>query len=213
MEMSRSSVALLILVNFLQVLEGGDCIIIGTYLGALPNGVRPPALSSIHPQDVSYNGNFQPFSEWTRLGITKRSISITADKGNNPNRKYVISLGGAANFGGTFRIRQGLTVEQWVTNAVASISQILTNLSADGVDIPQFYAKNLGNVNSVVTDITQAANDLGGWSKLVAGFNSNNRNPNPTVSLQAFQRLKRNLQGTFTWAAEISKSKSSTILH
>jgi hypothetical protein len=70
----------------------------------------------------------------------------------------------------------------------------------------QFYAKNLGNVNSVVTDITQAANDLGGWSKLVAGFNSNNRNPNPTVSLQAVQQLKRNLQGTFTWAAENSKS-------
>lgn len=143
MGMSRSSVALLILVNFLQVLNGGDCIIIGTYLGALPNGVRPPALSSIPTEvnfvllgfakDVSYNGNFQPFSEWTRLGITKRSI--TADKGNNPNRKYVISLGGAANFGGTFRIRQGLTVEQWVTNAVASISQIVTDLSADGVDI------------------------------------------------------------------------------
>ncbi|CAH3188118.1 unnamed protein product [Porites evermanni] len=72
----------------------------------------------------------------------------------------------------------------------------------------QFYAKNLQSVDSVVSDITSAANDLGSWSKLIAGFNSNNRNPNPSTALQAVYQLKSSLKGTFTWSAEDSQSNS-----
>ena len=54
-------------------------------------------------------------------------------------------------------------------------------------------------------DIKNAANDLGGWSKLVAGFNSKERNPNPSVSLEAVEQLNGNLMGIFIWAAEHSK--------
>ena len=63
-------------------------------------------------------------------------------------------------------------------------------------------------MDEVVRDITSAAMELGSWDKLIAGFNSNSRNPNPSTSLQAVYQLKSVLKGTFTWAAEDSQSNS-----
>ena len=117
--------------------------VIGTYLGALPYGVSPPPLSDVpadvnfvllgFAKDVSYNGKFVPFSEWTRLGVT--NAAITQDKVNNPNRKYMVSLGGAADYGGTFGIAGGLSVNQWLDEAYASIKTMVDDLNADGVDV------------------------------------------------------------------------------
>ena len=84
-------------------------------------------------QDPSQKGNFEPFSMWVRMGITYDSIS--SDKAANPGRKYMISIGGAADWGGTFGIAGGMSVSQWVGNADNSISSIVNSYNADGVDI------------------------------------------------------------------------------
>lgn len=84
------------------------------------------------------------------------------------------------------------------------------NLNLENADYVfcQFYAKNLQTVASVEQDLKDAAADLGGWDKLIAGFNSNGRNPNPSVALQAVDNLRDDLKGTFTWAAEHSKTNN-----
>ena len=117
--------------------------IVGTYIGALPGGTYAPSLSSVPSEvnymllgfakDPSYTGKFVAFSEWGRLGITYNSI--TSDKAANPGRKYMISIGGSANFGGTFGISGGMSFSQWVDNADNSISGIVNSYNADGVDI------------------------------------------------------------------------------
>ena len=117
--------------------------IVGTYLGALPGGIPAPLLSSV-PSEVNYMllgfakdpsqmGDFEEFSMWVSMGITYDSI--TSDKAANPGRKYLISIGGAADWGGTFGIAGGMSVSQWVDNADNSISNIVYSYNADGVDI------------------------------------------------------------------------------
>ena len=117
--------------------------IVGTYLGALPGGKDAPALSSV-PSEVNYmllgfaedpsqTGKFKAFSMWVSMGITHDSI--TRDKAANPGRKYMISIGGSAETGGTFSIAGGVSVYQWVDNADNSISSIVKSYNADGVDI------------------------------------------------------------------------------
>ena len=117
--------------------------IVGTYLGMLPGGISAPSLSSV-PSEVNYmllgfaedpsqTGNFEAFSMWVRMGITYDSIA--SDKAANPGRKYMISIGGSADSGGTFGIAGGMSVSQWVDNADNSISSIVNSYNADGVDI------------------------------------------------------------------------------
>ena len=117
--------------------------IVGTYLGMLPGGKRAPLLFFV-PSEVNYmllgfaedpsqTGNFEAFSMWVRMGITYDSIA--SDKAANPGRKYMISIGGSADSGGTFGIAGGMSVSQWVDNADNSISSIVNSYNADGVDI------------------------------------------------------------------------------
>ena len=117
--------------------------LVGTYLGMLPGGISAPPLSSV-PSEVNYlllgfaedpsqTGNFEAFSMWVSMGITYDSI--TSDKAANPGRKYMISIGGSADSGGTFGIAGGMSVSQWVDNADNSISSIVNSYNADGVDI------------------------------------------------------------------------------
>ena len=117
--------------------------IVGTYLGMLPGGISAPPLSSVpsevnymllgFAEDPSHTGNFEAFSMWVSMGITYDSI--TSDKAANPGRKYMISIGGSADSGGTFGIAGGMSVSQWVDNADNSISSIVYSYNADGVDI------------------------------------------------------------------------------
>ena len=83
--------------------------------------------------DPSQTGNFEVFSMWVSMGITYDSIA--SDKAANPGRKYMISIGGSADSGGTFGIAGGMSVSQWVDNADNSISSIVNSYNADGVDI------------------------------------------------------------------------------
>ena len=117
--------------------------IVGTYLGMLPGGKWAPLLFFV-PSEVNYmllgfaedpsqTGNFEAFSMWVRMGITYDSIAN--DKAANPGRKYMISIGGSADSGGTFGIAGGMSVSQWVDNADNSISSIVNSYNADGVDI------------------------------------------------------------------------------
>ena len=117
--------------------------LVGTYLGMLPGGISAPPLSSV-PSEVNYlllgfaedpsqTGNFEAFSMWVSMGITYDSIA--SDKAANPGRKYMISIGGSADSGGTFGIAGGMSVSQWVDNADNSISSIVNSYNADGVDI------------------------------------------------------------------------------
>ena len=117
--------------------------IVGTYLGMLPGGIPAPSLSSV-PSEVNYmllgfaedpsqTGKFEAFSMWVSMDITYDSI--TKDKSANPGRKYMISIGGSADAGGTFGIAGGMSVSQWVDNADNSISSIVYSYNADGVDI------------------------------------------------------------------------------
>ena len=63
----------------------------------------------------------------------------------------------------------------------------------------QLYATGTTDVNGVVTMINQAVQDLqGDWSKLIAGFNTANRAPNPNTTLEAVSQLKSNLKGMFS---------------
>ena len=117
--------------------------IVGTYLGMLPGGIPAPSLSSVpsevnymllgFAEDLSQTGSFEAFSMWVSMGITYESI--TNDKAANPGRKYMISIGGSADSGGTFGIASGTSVSQWVENADNSISSIVYSYNADGVDI------------------------------------------------------------------------------
>ena len=84
-------------------------------------------------KDADHDGNFKAFSEWEPQGLTKTAIE--QDKHRNPNRKFLVSLGGTVNYGGTFEIKAGMTTQEWVSNAVQSIEAIITSLSADGAEI------------------------------------------------------------------------------
>ena len=84
-------------------------------------------------EDPSQTGNFEAFSMWVSMGITYDSLA--SDKAANPGRKYMISIGGSADSGGTFGIAGGMSVSQWVDNADNSISSIVNSYNADGVDI------------------------------------------------------------------------------
>ena len=101
-------------------------------------------------KDESHDGHFEPFSKWGRQGITKPNIE--QDVRNHPDRKYLVSLGGAAAYGGTFSIQSGMSTEDWVSNAVTSVSTIINSLSAVGAEMqfeggcqdPRFQAAMTG---------------------------------------------------------------------
>ena len=259
---------------------GGDCFedpescgspdhIIGTYMGAIPGGIRAPPISSITPTvnlimlsfatDPQDDGHFQAFSEWPSQGITKENIEI--DKADKPYRRYLVSLGGAVGYGGTFEIQPGISVDTWVSNSVDSVSVIIESLSADGAEMQfeggtgdanfqpamigllsglkskgyltaigpyyggtwndyaqlpldnvdyvnlQLYATGTNTVDGIVNNIQSAVSDIGNdWSKMIAGFNTANRSPDPNVALMAVYELQANLKGTFSWDIEHSVS-------
>uniref|UniRef100_A0A7S2RD83 GH18 domain-containing protein n=1 Tax=Mucochytrium quahogii TaxID=96639 RepID=A0A7S2RD83_9STRA len=116
--------------------------IIGTYLGAWPGGRAPPALSSLPSEinlvmlsfskDTTGTGTFVPFDGWNSY-ITHETIQ--ADLQQNPKRKYLVSLGGAAAYGGTFTIKAGTSVDTWVSNAAASVGQIIESLGIQGAEM------------------------------------------------------------------------------
>lgn len=90
---------------------------------------RPP-LSFAKDDDGS--GNFQPFASWIDSGIKWQTVTddrkaYAAKTGSQ--RTYMISLGGAADYGGTFRVA-GVTPEQWVENAFKSVSSIINSFGA-----------------------------------------------------------------------------------
>ena len=248
---------------------GGSTAIVGTYIGAYPNGLPAPPLSSMSKSinlvmlsfaiDSEHDGKFKPFDGWISNGLTWDSINT--DKQNNPGRKYLVSLGGDAAYGGTFDIQAGMSTETWIQNSVDSVSQIIYEYGADGAEMQfeggtghssfhdamiglidglkwkgfttaigpyyggtwgdynvlpmtntdyvnlQLYATGTSDVSGIVTMINQAVQDLqGDWSKLIAGFNTANRLPNPNTALQAVSQLKTNLRGIFSWDAEHSVS-------
>ena len=261
---------------------GGDCFedpescgspdldhIVGTYMGAIPGGIRAPPISSITPTvnlimlsfatDPQDDGHFQAFSEWTSQGITKENIEI--DKELKPFRRYLVSLGGAVGYGGTFEIQPEVSVETWISNSVDSVSAIIESLSADGAEMQfeggtgdanfqpamigllsglknkgyltaigpyyggtwndyaqlpldnvdyvnlQLYATETNTVDGIVNNIQSAVSDIGNdWSKMIAGFNTANRSPDPNVALMAVYELRANLKGTFSWDIEHSVS-------
>lgn len=210
--------------------------IVGTYMGAISGGKRAPKFDSIPKEvnvsfakDSAHDGNFVAFSGWKEQGITKSNIE--KDKMKNSKRIYLVSLGGATS------IQSGISTEQWVVNAIHSVTDIIEDLSADGAEMQfeggtadsqflvamtgligklkakgyiiaigpyygkhggtlkhykqlsmdnvdlvnlQLYATGTNTVDDVLAMIYAAQKDLGKHaSKLVAGFNSNNRLPNP----------------------------------
>lgn len=108
-----------------------------------PGGVTAPSLESIPTElnlimlsfakDADHDGNFKAFSGWEPQHLTKTAIE--QDKGRNPNRRFLVSVGGTVGYGGTFEIKPGMSTNDWVSNSVRSIVNIITSLSADGVEI------------------------------------------------------------------------------
>ena len=247
--------------------SGGNPAIFGTYIGAYPGGLQAPPLSDMSKTitlvmlsfatDSEHDGNFKPFNGWTENGLTWDSI--TTDKEQNSGRKYLVSLGGAADYGGTFDIQSGMSTETWIQNSIDSVTQIIYEYGADRAEMQfeggtghasfrsamiglidglkskgfitaigpfyggtwndyktlpmestdyvnlQLYATGTTDVNGVVTMINQAVQDLqDDWSKLIAGFNTANRPPNPNTALEAVNQLKSNLNGIFSWDVEHS---------
>lgn len=250
---------------------GGNAAITGTYIGAYPGGLPAPPLSDMSKSinlvmlsfatDSEHDGNFKPFNGWIENGLTWDSI--TTDKQQNPGRKYLVSLGGAAGYGGTFDIQSGMSTEMWIRNSINSVTSIIYEYGADGAEMQfeggtghpsfhsamiglinglktkgfvkaigpfyggtwndykslpmentdyvnlQLYATGTTDVNGVVTMINQAVQDLqGDWSKLIAGFNTANRAPNPNTALEAVSQVKSNLKGIFSWDAEHSATNN-----
>lgn len=83
--------------------------------------------------DPQADGNFQPFASWVGGGISWSTIS--EDRKVHPQRSYLISLGGAAAYGGTFQIKAGMSVDQWVANAASSVTSIINQYGAQGAEI------------------------------------------------------------------------------
>ncbi|KAJ1623199.1 hypothetical protein T492DRAFT_833801 [Pavlovales sp. CCMP2436] len=117
--------------------------VVGTYLGALPGGRAPPLLSTLpysinmvmlcFAKDNNGDGIFTAFSSWTSIG------SIAADRANflantGTTRTYLISLGGAAAYGGIFRIK-GVSVDKWISNAYDSTTAIISQFGAQGAEM------------------------------------------------------------------------------
>ena len=238
-------------------------------LSCVVDGMTAPPLTEVPKEinlmmlsfakDANHDGNFQPFSEWTTQGLTKENIE--ADKANNPSRKYLVSLGGTAGYGGTFEISSNMTTDEWVANSTQSVSDLIESLAADGAEMQfenntgdpqfkdamtgllkglkergyntsigpyygpygtwhdykqlpmeyvdyvnmQFYSVQENNVSNVEYFIQTVQQELGsGSGKLVAGFNTNNSPPEPSVSLQAVYGLRNSLKGAFTWDIEHS---------
>ena len=230
-------------------------------LKAFPKEINLIMLS--FAKDANHDGSFRPFSEWTRQGLTKENI--VADKASNPGRKYLVSLGGTAGYGGTFEISANMTTEQWVANSVHSVSSLIESLAADGAEMQfenntgdprfkdamtgllkglkergyktsigpyygpygtwhdykqlpmefvdyinmQFYSMQDNSVEHVQYFIQAVQQELGsGRGKLVAGFNTNNSLPKPSVSLKAVYGLRKSLKGAFTWDIEHSRENT-----
>ena len=62
-------------------------------------------------------------------------ISITTGKEQNPGRKYLVSLGGAVDYGGTFDIQSGMSTETRIQNSIDSVTQIIYEYGADGAEM------------------------------------------------------------------------------
>lgn len=210
-------------------------------------------------KDVNHDGHFLPFSEWERQGLTKSNIE--KDKAVNPDRKYLVSLGGTAGFGGNFGIKPGMSTEQWVANSLHSVTDMIKSLSADGAEMQfegntndaqfndamtgllkglkakgymtaigpyygpagtwhdykeistefvdfvnmQFYSVQENTATNVQYFIKAVQQELGVDSgKLVAGFNTNQSPPKPSVALEAVNMVQSSLKGAFTWDIEHS---------
>lgn len=55
---------------------------------------------------------------------------------------------------------------------------------------------NMNTVDEIVSILNTAVNDVGGdWSKMIAGFNSANKYPEPSVALQSVEELGWILKG------------------
>lgn len=79
-------------------------------MGAYPHSIpAPQPLSKLSSKinlvmlsfakDPNHDGKFIPIEMWNLQVVTRNNI--IADKVNKPGRKYLISIGGAADHGGT----------------------------------------------------------------------------------------------------------------
>uniref|UniRef100_A0A0G4IBN1 GH18 domain-containing protein n=1 Tax=Chromera velia CCMP2878 TaxID=1169474 RepID=A0A0G4IBN1_9ALVE len=119
--------------------------VVGTYMGAWPNGVAPQPLSDL-PKEVNTimisfatdgsadkmgkgHGTFE--ARWDHNVFTKEKIA--ADKQANPDRVYLISVGGSADAGGTFFTK--VSNEEWINNAFDWLEGQITELGADGAEM------------------------------------------------------------------------------
>lgn len=124
--------------------------VIGTYYGAMPGNpaLRPQPMSELSDainmvmlsfaKDPENTGSFVPFASWIENKINYNSI--TADRAaykarTGKERSYLISLGGAADSGGTFAIKPGMSASEWIENADASVTEIVHQYGAQGVEM------------------------------------------------------------------------------
>ncbi|MCG8623382.1 MAG: glycosyl hydrolase family 18 protein [Proteobacteria bacterium] len=146
---------------------GGNPAVIGTYIGAYPGGLHAPPLSDMSKSinlvmlsfatDSEHDGNFKPFKGWIGDGLTWKNI--TTNKHQNPGRKFLVSLGGAVGYGGTFAIQSGMSTETWIQNSINSVASIIYKYGADGAEIqfeggtehPSFRNAMIGLINGLKT--------------------------------------------------------------
>ena len=123
-------------------------------------------------KDANHDGNFTAFSGWGPQGLTKTAIQ--EDKARNPGRRYLISVGGTAGYGGTFQIQEGMRTEDWVSNSVQSIVGIITSLSADGAEIQ--FEGNTGDsrFKDAITGVLKGLKDNGYLTAIGPFFGTHN---------------------------------------
>lgn len=165
----------------MSILFIGECTIVllmhstivsacGHYLLYMPaGGERAPPLSLI-PKDINlimlsfakdpnHNGNFQPFSEWERQGLTKTNIA--QDKTQHPDRKYLVSLGGTNGSGGNFQITANMTTKQWVSNSLQSVVNMIQDFSADGAEMQFEGSTNDPRFKDAMTGLLKGLKEKG----------------------------------------------------